>query len=800
MFNIFNIFIPLFIKGVNSYEITISPCNCDNDLGFLQSYIDDVEISINNTDEIGTIYLTEGTYIIDNPLYIKSNINMIGLDMDNTIIKLMDDSPSFKGDNYAHAGIIRIYYHENIILSNFTIDGNKDNQNLISDDDEDYEYGRFGIYTEVSHNILIDSLIVKNCQGYGVDPHGASDQYNYSYNFTISNSYIYYNDWDGITLDKNYYSYAFNNIIYNNGRHGINVVTGSVYVELYNNYLYDNGWDYDYDNDGSIDSYGCGIMVQNNQGFGTSHIDIYNNVVHNSSKNGICINSIIDIFIYDNEITETNYCFHLGTSSDADEYGTSDAIIDSNNCSYVTYGIYFNEQSENNTFENNNIIYSSNEYTDYGNNNTITNNNWEHFDGNKNGESSITVSPLENEDNLDNINNAINNLKRLEGEVGTLYLEEGTYLINGNLELKSHMVLQGAGIDKTIIKLIDNADSFMKYPESDRETHGSESGIVRMEDQDDIYIKDLTIDGNKENQNLIPEDDWVYNAYSYGRYGLYTEVCNNIHVSSIRIKNCQGYGVDPHGEAGSYEYTKNFTIIDSFVHNNDWDGITLDKIDTGYAINNTVYENGRHGFNLVTGTFDFVIHDNFIYNNGFYYDYNFDGELDTDGCGITIQNNGDFGTKNIVIYDNIINNSSKNGLCINSIDTVEIYNNEINDATYCISLGTSSDSLTFGTTDLTMYDNVCKNVLYGIKLDEQSKNNNINNNEFSYSKSKYVNDGTYNIINDNEWEYTGTTSEESVDDPLYSKEALIFIIKVIIFFVILFCLCTVIPFIYHYYY
>jgi hypothetical protein len=115
-------------------------------------------------------------------------------------------------------------------------------------------------------------------------------------------------------------------------------------------------------------------------------------------------------------------------------------------------------------------------------------------------------------------------------------------------------------------------------------------------------------------------------------------------------------------------YGRNLTIVNSIANDNDWDGFTLDQTNMLFMKNNTAYRNGRHGFNIVTGSFGVYITEAYTESNGYYY---YKG---TSGCGITIQNNMLFGTNDVVIVNSTLAYDSKGGVCTNDVFDVKIDN------------------------------------------------------------------------------------------------------------------------------
>jgi parallel beta-helix repeat protein len=268
--------------------------------------------------EGGTIYITTGIYTLINSLIIpSSNTHLAGTGMEDTILKLADYAEPFAYDK-TRAGFIRTRLTNNIIISNITLDGNKNNQYH----DEDHLYGRFGIFTEASDYVWFDYVKVKDWQGYGFDPHGWKDGNIWGNHLTITNCVSNENDWDGFTLDQTLNITVINCTAIHNGRHGFNIVTGSRFITLSNNTAIDNGY---YDSHGGK---GCGFMIQNNRFFGTRNAELYNNIAINNLKAGICLDDSPNIYLYNNFVNYTKYCFHIvnGQSS----------LVENNQC-YTKY-------------------------------------------------------------------------------------------------------------------------------------------------------------------------------------------------------------------------------------------------------------------------------------------------------------------------------------------------------------------------------------------------------------------------------------------------------------------------------
>lgn len=268
-----------------------------------ENHIEVIQGSLESIEENGggILHLQTGTYMINKNIILYNNVHLMGDGMYNTIIKLVDYAPSFIVGTRRKSGFIRASFMNNIIISNLTIDGNKDYQY----NDYDHLYGRFGIFTEACDNVWFDHVRIINCQGYGFDPHGWKKGPTWSNYLTITNCVANDNEWDGFTLDQTYNIVIQNCTAINNGRHGYNIITGSKYVTVSNNIAIGNGY-YDPHN-GS----GCGIMIQNNNYYGTSNVVISDNYLIDSKKAGICLNDVYDIYVERNKINQSCTCMEF---------------------------------------------------------------------------------------------------------------------------------------------------------------------------------------------------------------------------------------------------------------------------------------------------------------------------------------------------------------------------------------------------------------------------------------------------------------------------------------------------------
>ena len=332
----------------------------------------------------GQVYIPAGTYIVSGDgtsshgcILLSSNVSVIGAGMGNTIIQLQD------GSDHGITGIFRDHSdvpEHDISMSDLTINGNDANTT-------GEVYGWFNGVTPEKNavldpnepadtNITLDHVEIENCSGYGFDPHEKT------VGLVISNSVSHNNGTDGFTLDGQYNATLTNDIAYDNGRHGFNIVTSSNNVTLNNVTAYGNGED--------------GVMVQR----GSNDVPVPFNVVinggsfHNNDENAVEIkmadNVTVDganIFdngqravriegsagsiienstIYDDTRAGNGKYQEISISSVDDSSGVSGRV-------YTTTGT----QIINNTISDDGAIrasYSVQEFADGTNNTTVANN------------------------------------------------------------------------------------------------------------------------------------------------------------------------------------------------------------------------------------------------------------------------------------------------------------------------------------------------------------------------------------------------------------------------------------------
>ena len=129
----------------------------------------------------------------------------------------------------------------------------------------------------------------------------------------------------------------------------------------------------------------------------------------------------------------------------------------------------------------------------------------------------------------------------LRGKGGVIKLEAKTYIVRRAIVIYDNVTIEGAGMDKTTIRLADNANPFTSFEDkpvlADTRMPFVNRCIIRNENYDeqetpqgnhDITIRNLTIDGNAANNITCGEGILLPNCYNY-------------RIENVRVKNCRGF-------------------------------------------------------------------------------------------------------------------------------------------------------------------------------------------------------------------------------------------------------------------
>ncbi|VVP01662.1 hypothetical protein PS850_02897 [Pseudomonas fluorescens] len=267
---------------------------------------------------------------------------------------------------------------------------------------------------------------------------------------------------------------------------------------------------------------------------------------------------------------------------------------------------------------------------------------------------------------------------------GQVYMPTGTYIVSGGEEpsdgclmLKSNVYLYGDGMGETNVKVADGSDTKI-------------TGVIRSaygEETHDFGVSNLTIDGNRDS-TTGKVDGW-FNGYIPGQEGY----DSNVTLDSVEIKDCSGYGFDPH------EQTVNMVIKNSVSHGNGLDGFVADFLSDSTFENNVAYDNDRHGFNVVTSTHDFSLTNNVAYNNG--------------GNGIVVQRGSEDipSPSNITITGGEVYGNGAEGMLIKMSSAVTVSDVDIHD-------NASAGIRVYGSNHVEIIDNTLNNNSLGNPVPE----------------------------------------------------------------------------------
>lgn len=234
-----------------------------------QTYVSDdasevINYAIGQLLDGGVIYISQGTYVLKSKTAIEgtsptlygavvinsSNITLVGAGINKTILKLDDGL----GGNVIGVGANSSY----TVISNLTIDGNKDNQT-----DTGIDGDLCGLFIKSGHNHdIIYNVMVINSTREGFYLHGGW--------CTYMNLYAKNCGQNGIEIDANADCNIINLYSINAGLHGIEIYGGSTPRETYNNI--------------------CNLKVYGAQGYGIRIIKLKNGNIYGVNVNNCGLN------------------------------------------------------------------------------------------------------------------------------------------------------------------------------------------------------------------------------------------------------------------------------------------------------------------------------------------------------------------------------------------------------------------------------------------------------------------------------------------------------------------------------
>jgi parallel beta-helix repeat protein len=178
---------------------------------------------------------------------------------------------------------------------------------------------------------------------------------------------------------------------------------------------------------------------------------------------------------------------------------------------------------------------------------------------------------------------------------GTVLAPRGTYIFSASILLPDRVTLTGVGMGQTIFRLADNHSQNM-------------IGMIRTpygRGTRNVSLRDMTLDGNRDNQTGGQQVGFYCGVIPGQSLSDY-----DISACRVEIHHFRDYGFDPH------EVVTRLTLTDCIAHHNGLDGFTLDGVQNGILRGCHAFNNGRHGFNVVTNSSACLITQSMAYDNG----------------------------------------------------------------------------------------------------------------------------------------------------------------------------------------
>jgi hypothetical protein len=181
------------------------------------------------------------------------------------------------------------------------------------------------------------------------------------------------------------------------------------------------------------------------------------------------------------------------------------------------------------------------------------------------------------------INNAI---AALPAAGGSVYLMEGTYIVDGSINLPSNVTLVGAG-QGTVIKLKNAINASVNAISNSDTTNGNNS----------ISIQNLRLDGNKANNSSGTQE-----AISFVKVGSTSSSTTGASVSNVIIDSFLTDGININFASGNISIVNNqLKNMGNYAINNSGGKVTITS--NQFYGNNYAIESGGDSLNIVGNTF-----------------------------------------------------------------------------------------------------------------------------------------------------------------------------------------------------
>ncbi|MEQ1648175.1 MAG: right-handed parallel beta-helix repeat-containing protein [Hyphomicrobiaceae bacterium] len=190
----------------------------------------------------GRVTLSAGTFSLigtgkaaDGALRVGSETTLEGAGLGATVLKLADGATGVTGLVRTDSGRTlpdgTIDTTHNVTVRGLSLDGNAANTTGATDG---FYSGPKPGTAQFDTNITLDGVEIMNMSRYGFDPHEGTK------GLQLLNCVAHNNAYDGFTIDGCSDVMIVNALAYDNGRHGINIVTGSEHVSIVDSVSRDN--------------------------------------------------------------------------------------------------------------------------------------------------------------------------------------------------------------------------------------------------------------------------------------------------------------------------------------------------------------------------------------------------------------------------------------------------------------------------------------------------------------------------------------------------------------------------------
>lgn len=290
---------------------------------------------------------------------------------------------------------------------------------------------------------------------------------------------------------------------------------------------------------------------------------------------------------------------------------------------------------------------------------------------------------ISNPSDVAEVYSVVRNALALLGNGGTLKFAPGTYMFTDAILLPSasSFTLEGAGSDKTTLRLVDNASMA-----------SGKLGLLHGEVMSNVRFAGLTLDGNKAAQTTAFAKET--------RHGVYCVGCAGLSLEDVVMKDWVGNGflsqpknqnntrdatiTKSHatGNANGFVFISaaNVKMVDSTAQSNSYDGVAFNGV-TGASLQSVAtYLNGRHGV-LVSGASSNVE----LTNSSSLSDGH--GTLNgapLSGCGVFVKGSSLDPVRGVKIADSNLANSNMSAVIAQGTNDLHVSSSNLTGSVYCV--------------------------------------------------------------------------------------------------------------------